>query len=228
MLSQANDPVYMENYFGWAFEFLKNYLIWEKSLTIAKEKLNSIRNQKQFAVNRQKENLERISELEGKIQYLAANPSASANVSNAYSNSFQEKIAKGKQNEKKKTKKIVLLVIGAILGIDLLIFLGIGLLSALSIDTNWKDILISFAGLLFPLLPLLIIIGIAAIIFFAYKGKKHKPNAQDFATERRRQLGRYEDTVVELKNENVNCHRNYEQLNVEEPVAERNLQDEKC
>lgn len=225
MLSQGNDPVYMENYLGWAFEFLKNYTIWKESYQTAKDKLDSVRQQKQYAINTQKANLERIADYEGKIKYLTANPNASINASGAYSNPFLDKNSQEKQKEKKKTRRIIVLAVCIVIGINLLVFIGIGLLSALSTDADWKTILSYFAGLIVPFIPLAVIIGIAAIIFFAYKGKKHKPTSEDFATERRRQLGRYEDTVVELKNTNINCQKRYEQLTVVEPIAEKNLQD---
>lgn len=74
MLAQGENAAYMENYFGWAFEFLKNYLIWKESYQTATAKLNSIRHNKEWLIKQYNERRNSITSFENEIKALEAAP----------------------------------------------------------------------------------------------------------------------------------------------------------
>ena len=237
MLSQGKDPEYMANYFGWAFEFLKNYLIWESALETAKNKLAQIRHDKRQAEITSKNNAERIPVLQERLKQLrSAGPKDLGKISDIvtedYDRAYKDRIKQRKSEGVSFLKGIPPIVI--VIAVLALIGIGGAITAIVGGSAIWLfgksssgmssggAILI---GLISRIVPIVLVIGVIAIIIRVWFGRRSKPDRQAVETELRRTVGRLEDEIVSLDGERKRCRALINQLSAEEPIAVKNLQD---
>lgn len=213
--TNARDPEYMENYFGWAIELLKNYRIWEQSETAASDKLASVRG----VLNKEPG---MIAACERSIAALSDDP-AKARKNIAAEPQFaqiriQKRINQQKKHEGKSYKRLLpVIVFLSVVPLPVLyIFIQLG---AADVSLAVKLIVL---GLIIGFLAL--VIGLPLFIYRASKRgdkpvvttERSIPGEPDYEELRLERLNDQNAKLADLK-------RTVQRYRSEEPIAEQNL-----